>query len=230
MNVYEAFFNSIEKKILSDLPVLDSMRSKRKLKEDNSYVTEADFYIQEIIIDAISMLDQNITLVSEEIKADLEQINLTQPVVVIDPLDGTENFTSGLPEWGVGMSIFDNFQHKASCILLPELNKKLMTGQRVVSFNSRINGLSSSLSKDGLSTLSNDNEYRIMGCSMYNLYNVIKGSYLSYKNIGEVNSWDILPGINLALEHNLSVEVNEETYAGQFLQPDQKYSVKVFRR
>lgn len=68
-----------------------------------------------------------------------------------------------------------------------------------------------------------------MGCSMYNLYNVIRGSYASYENIGGVNSWDILPGINIALEHDYQVEVNEQRYAGQFLQPDQKYRVKVYR-
>lgn len=229
MNIYENFFNSIEDKIISDLPLLDSMRSMRKLKEDNSFVTEADFYVQQLVLDSISSLDIKMTLVSEEIQYDVKEINLMDPILVLDPLDGTENFTSGLPEWGVGISIFCNNEHQASCMLLPELNKKLMTGQQISYFTSRIKGLSSSLSTEGLSSLKNNNEYRIMGCSMYNLYNVIRGSYASYENIGGVNSWDILPGINIALEHDYQVEVNEQRYAGQFLQPDQKYRVKVYR-
>ena len=31
--------------------------------------------------------------------------------IVLDPIDGTDNFIAGMLEWGVGISIFKNKQH-----------------------------------------------------------------------------------------------------------------------
>ena len=150
-------------------------------------------------------------------------------IVVLDPIDGTENFTSGLPEWGIGISIYEGNKHKSSFIFIPELKLSLFSGQKIDYFQSRIDGLSSSLSKEGIQAMPISKEYRIMGCSMYNMINVVKGSYNSFTNINGVNSWDILPGVNLALEHNLEVKINEKTYKGEFLQPNQKYSISITR-
>jgi len=229
MKSYFNFFNLVEKRIIKDLPLLDSMRHMRNIKADNSFVTDADFHIQDIIIRSMQELDEKTILVSEEI--DNQEVDLTREevVVTVDPLDGTENFTSGLSEWGVGISIYKKGLHQASCILLPEMKRRLVSGQNFKSFSSRIKGLSSSISQDSLQSLTENNEYRIMGCSMYNLYNVIRGSYSSYENIGGVNSWDILPGINIALENGFRVKVNEAEYTGEFLQPNQKYRIKVYR-
>jgi myo-inositol-1(or 4)-monophosphatase len=44
-------------------------------------------------------------------------------------------------------------------------------------------------------------EFRIFGCSMYNMLSAVKGSFRSFENVNGVSCWDILPGLNLALEH-----------------------------
>lgn len=66
-----------------------------------------------------------------------------------------------------------------------------------------------------------------MGCCMYNMYNVIKGSYAEFCHLKGCFSWDILPGLNLALENNLYVEVDGQEYKGQFLAPNVRYKFRV---
>ena len=61
---------------------------------------------------------------------------------------------------------------------------------------------------------------------MYNMLNVIKGSFKTFQNNNGANSWDILPGLNIALENNLSVFVEGKEYNGEFLQPNKKYRLK----
>ena len=69
-------------------------------------------------------------------------------IAILDPIDGTENFTSGLKEWGVALSLWKNKIHYGSALYLPELNEFIISGQKIRKYNSRIVGLSSSYNKD----------------------------------------------------------------------------------
>jgi fructose-1,6-bisphosphatase/inositol monophosphatase family enzyme len=150
-------------------------------------------------------------------------------VVVIDPIDGTENFTSGLPEWGISISCYKSGEHIGSLLGAPELGRWLRTGDSVQSFQSRIRGLSSSLSREQIANIDIGHEYRIMGCCVVNMLNVISGSYLSFENQKGARSWDILAGLNLALEHGLEVEVDGNSYTGEFLDWNRKFKFKIRR-
>lgn len=206
--------------------ILKNRRAKR-LKSDDSYVTDADLLIQEIVDDYVSMNCRQHILISEEYDNSGFEYKPECSYIVVDPLDGTENFASGLKEWGVGISLFERGTHVESAIFLPELSEHLITGEPIERFESRIHGLSSSLRKEDLEFIEPGFEYRIMGCSMYNMFNVIRGSYRLFENVKGVNVWDILPGINLALEHGCHVQVNGDEYHGQFLLPNIKYRVKI---
>nr|HRY62645.1 inositol monophosphatase [Candidatus Paceibacterota bacterium] len=70
-------------------------------------------------------------------------------------------------------------------------------------------------------------EYRIMGCCVYNMYNVIKGSFAAFENPKGAYSWDIIAGLNLAAEHDLVVVVEGKKYNGEFLDPAKKYRFKI---
>ena len=210
--------------------ILSSRRSFSE-KQDGSYVSEGDLLIQELIS---SFLDEHLRsheLISEELlthnKADW---NDSGSYIVLDPIDGTENFVSGLKEWGVGISIYADGLHEESCIYLPELDEYLLTGMSITKFSSRIRGLSSSLTKDDLANVPGGYEYRIMGCSMYNMLSAIKGSFEVFENVKGVNCWDILPGLNLALEHGCQAEVDGETYHGQMLFPTKRYKIRISDR
>ena len=217
----------IEIIIRDNLDKILSLRNTKQLKEDNSYVSKGDLLCERLIKDYLMNLEDDIYLISEE--KDNDDFNFIDhpTVVVIDPIDGTENFVSGLKEWGIGVSVYHNNKHIESMIGLPELELYIKTGDKLPRYESRIYGLSSSLTKEDLLTIEEGFEYRIIGCSMYNLYNVITGSFAVFENFKGANTWDILPGINLALENGCEVIVENNKYNGEFLYPNKKYRFKV---
>ena len=217
--------------IKKNLEVILSKRSDFRKKEDGSYVSKGDLLIQSIVINKLKEILPNYYLISEEKEKEFfkKKWDKLGSFVILDPIDGTENFVSGLKEWGVGISIYQSGQHIESCIFLPELNEYLITGMKIKKLKSRIIGLSSSLTKKDLSNLPYDEsfEYRIIGCSMYNTLKAVKGSFKVFENVKGVNCWDILPGLNLALEHSCDVFVDEKPYKGQMLFPVKKYKIKI---
>lgn len=222
--------HGIYNEVLSHLDEIVSLRSAKMLKSDNTFVSRGDILCQEIIFNYLDRSLDDFVLISEE--ADFTELPVEAPkrIITIDPIDGTENFVSGLKEWGIGVSIYSNGIHEQSMIALPELGLSLFTGDAVEEIRgSRICGLSSYMSSGDFSGLDESYEYRIMGCCMYNMYNVIKGSYNRFVHLKGAYSWDILPGINLALEHGLNVTIDGTPYNGEFLKPGIKYRFVVTR-
>lgn len=72
------------------------------LKEDFSVVTEADLSADQMITEAIRKNYPNDGLISEELQPEIGSAN--SAVWVVDPLDGTTNFSLGLPIWGVSIA------------------------------------------------------------------------------------------------------------------------------
>ena len=205
------------------------LRDKFILKQDKSYVSEGDLLVDKIVYDYYSNNYPDHEIISEEVAfSSNKKWDKQGNYIIVDPIDGTENFVSGLREWGVGICIYTNGKHEASCIYLPELNEVVISGQPLKKFKSRIVGLSSSLNSEDLIQLPKEGfEYRIIGCSMYNMLAAIKGSFVRFENVKGVNCWDILPGLNLALEHGLTCYVDDKPYNGEILFPTQKYRIKI---
>lgn len=222
-----ALYCSIKKSLKAVMPELQLLKQERTLKDDSSYVTKGDLLIQELIREMIIRHDPEATLISEEDKESHRTMDYKGSIYVLDPVDGTENFTSGLPEWGVSLSHYKGGQHVASMIACPELNLWLSSGEEWQRFRSRIRGLSSSLGKKEFDQLENGYEYRIIGCCVYNMLCVLRGSFYSFENPKGVNTWDILGGLNLALEKGLSVTVEGMPYQGEFLPPNRKYRFRI---
>ncbi|MDH4460940.1 MAG: inositol monophosphatase family protein [Flectobacillus sp.] len=216
--------------IITNLDEILSKRTKKILKEDNSYVTEGDLFCESLVKTFLRTNYSEYGLVSEE-SPEENSINWKKDkVFILDPIDGTENFTSGLKEWGVALCVYENGKHKESMLALPELDCYLKTGDSFQKFESRIAGISSSLTKEDILKLEPGFEYRIIGCAVYNMYNVVTGSFYSFENPKGAKVWDIIPGLNLALENGLSVTVNNQEYHGELLDPNQKYIFKIQNR
>lgn len=214
--------------IMSNLPKILSMRNTGRLKSDNTFVSDGDLLCQRLIFDYLKQNVNDYVVFSEESINDISSIKSSKLIITIDPIDGTENFVSGLKEWGVGISIYEGCNHLQSMISLPELKVCLCTGDTIERIeNSRICGLPSYMKAQDFASLDDSMEYRIMGCCMYNMYNVIRGSYRSFFHLKGCFSWDLLPGVNLALEHGLKVLINGDEYHGEFLKPGVKYCVAV---
>lgn len=222
MNYIEKICNAIAEH-LSDIL---SLRNQKQQKTDGSFVSKGDLLVQEVVFNYCKEHLPEYALISEEFAPfDGVEWDDNGSYVVLDPIDGTENFVSGLKEWGVGISVYEQGKHKASCIYLPELDELAITGTPQPRYQSRIHGLSSSLTKKDIEALPEGFEYRIIGCSMYNMLAAVRGSYARFENVKGVNCWDILPGLNLALENNVAAYVDGEPYQGQILFPTRKYKI-----
>lgn len=72
------------------------------LKEDHSVVTEADLSADQLITQAIQRKYPADKLISEELQPTIGEVDAA--VWVVDPLDGTTNFSLGMPIWGVSIA------------------------------------------------------------------------------------------------------------------------------
>jgi len=220
------FLNSIEFEIKDNLKKILSLRNDRTQKEDMSFVTLGDLMINQIIYNQAVLHLEDFVIISEE---NINQSISDQSgyIIIVDPIDGTENFTSGLPQWGVSVSCYFDGTHQASLLGCPEMNIWIRSGQLYSKYFSRIAALSSSLSIEELAKATQGYEYRVTGCCVYNMINVIRGSFKSFENPKGAKSWDIIGGLNIALENKLEVIVNDEQYKGQYLPADRKYKFRI---
>ncbi|WP_311950144.1 inositol monophosphatase family protein [Halomonas piscis] len=219
----------IVNKINYHLDEILSLRQDYEKKADDSFVSKGDLLVQSLVFGIVRELLPKHKLISEELAPFIDsQFDPCGSYIVLDPIDGTENFISGLREWGVGVSIYTDGKHDASLIFLPELNEYQYTGMSIKRYKSRVIGLSSSLTKSDLNNLPNGGcEFRIIGCSMYNMLSAVKGSFVRFENVKGVNAWDVLPGLNLAIEHGVYAEVDGKPYTGEILFPTKKYCIKL---
>lgn len=215
--------------VRDNLPQTLSLRRDIVWKPDGSPVTRADYLHEEIIGGFLRDRLPGVLLIAEESYqpgADLSG----RWVAILDPIDGTENFCSGLREWGVALSIWHEGRHAGSALMLPELGDAILSGQKVDTYASRIVGLSSSYNAEIGEIISGHPESRIMGCAVYNLYNVIRGSFARFVNPKGAYCWDLQAGISLAAENGCEAFLEGDLYRGQLLDPNKRHRVDIRHR
>lgn len=206
-----------------------STRHEVSYKPDGSPVTKSDELMERLIREHLEQALPGLEFIGEE-SFDFQQPSQSGYLAILDPIDGTENFCSGLKEWGVSLGIWRAGVHQGSLLMMPELGETLMTGDRIAYANSRITGLSSSFNEAIVDALRQATEYRVTGCAVYNLMNVIRGSFSRFINPKGAYVWDLLPGLMLASEHGCHIEVNKVTFHGQVLDPTQRHCVDIQHR
>ncbi len=215
--------------VFSSLPHIQSMRYDVAWKPDGSPVTKADKWLENEIRFLLEKQIPDLVFIGEE---SWEKGGIPESgwVAVLDPIDGTENFCSGLKEWGTSLSIWYDKTHVGSMLMMPELGEVMVSGDVPRIPSSRIVGFSSSYHHDIGQGIAEHPESRIMGCAVYNLFNVIRGSYARFINPKGARSWDLLAGLMLACEAECNIIVNGQVYDGRFLEPDQRYRVDIQHR
>jgi myo-inositol-1(or 4)-monophosphatase len=97
------------------------------LKPDKTVVTAADLAADELITRKIKANFPQDAVVSEESSHFL--LDNQSPTWVIDPLDGTTNYSLGLPIWGISIARLINGQPDLGVVFFPRLNE-LYTARR----------------------------------------------------------------------------------------------------
>lgn len=91
------------------------------LKEDYSVVTEADLAADQMIAEAVQREYPGDTLISEELQPSIGEVN--SATWIVDPLDGTTNFSLGMPIWGVSIARIVNGWPAVAAIYFPVLDE-----------------------------------------------------------------------------------------------------------
>jgi len=95
-----------------------------RLKTDNTIVTDVDHAIEDRLLDKIAEHYPNHSVLSEEGRL---KTNNSKYLWIIDPIDGTRAFASGLPFWAISIGIFYDRKPHAGFLFLPE-TKELYWG------------------------------------------------------------------------------------------------------
>jgi myo-inositol-1(or 4)-monophosphatase len=92
-----------------------------KLKRDFSLVTEADIAADHEIRDALTAAYPGDAIISEELAPGSG--NDHRRTWIVDPLDGTTNFSLGLPHWGVSIARFEDGLPAVAALYFPVLDE-----------------------------------------------------------------------------------------------------------
>lgn len=220
---------SVADLVIASLPRILVGRSEVTWKADGSPVTAADTYVEGLVRDFLMARIPDLSFVGEESFGEASSLQ-GRFLALLDPIDGTENFCSGLKEWGTSFGLWCEGRHLGSLLLLPELGDRLMSGERIARHRSRISGFSSSYCDEIGEAIAATRESRIFGCAVYNLYNVARGAFSRFSNPKGAYAWDLLPGVMLCLEQGCDVSVDGSRFDGRFLDPHRRYSVDIRHR
>lgn len=229
-NDFRNLMYDLIKLIYDNMERIQETRYEFEVKADGSPVTPSDILIEKLIYQLVNDRISEVTFIGEENFFETDSYNFDGFIAILDPIDGTENFCSGLKEWGISFTLWNGKTHIGSLLFLPELGEYLMTGDNFNPVRSRIRGFSSSMCDEILEGMRSTQESRLMGCAVYNLYNVVRGAFARFTNPRGAYSWDLLPGLMLAREHNCDIEVEGKPYNGEFLEPGKKYRVDIRHR
>ena len=107
--------------------VISSVGSSYAVYEKESsrdYATDIDILVEKKISEYLIKSMPGIPVVGEELTSDLYSDNIPSKFWVIDPIDGTANFSRNVPLFGVCIALIEDGQAIASGISFPLLQEK----------------------------------------------------------------------------------------------------------
>lgn len=222
---YKEEFNMIyEKMIKVNELIKKKNQTKITKKQDKTFVTESDLFIENFLINEITAIYPNDNFVSEEGNSLNSIKNRTW---IIDPIDGTHHYMKNSIFWGTQVAFIDNGVVQFSIIYLPKLKEIYYA----------LNGIGSFLNHKKICLCDNleFEQCNVEFCgSVYKNYEekerILKALVLNEKkvaNVMHINScciaftnlisgrtdalilstkkpWDILPGIFILKEYGIN--------------------------
>lgn len=188
-------------------------------KADSTLVTHADLAADQLITAAITRQYPNDLILSEE--SNTQSKDQDDAIWVIDPLDGTTNFSLGLPIWGVSIArVVNGYPQTAACYF-PMLNELYSAQFGEGAF---FNHQSLATKKPGVSQISsffaccsrtaryyNVNlryKTRILGAATYNLCCVARSAAIVSMEVTP-KIWDLAAGWLILKEAGGAVDIFE---------------------
>ena len=213
----------------ADLALQHSHKVEPRWKDSKSYVTDADLAVQKLLVAWLQQHYPTDGLIAEE-------EHLRQPPTVggrtwvIDPIDGTAAFASGLPVWGIGLALIEHGIAVAGFFAEPVSGTRFwaLRGQGAFRNGTRLavrapgrmgresNLLSHSrLHQAGMPARAYPGKVRSLGSTIAHLCYAAAG-FCDAALLARVHIWDIAPGMLMLQEsggelrylHGESVELD----------------------
>ena len=104
---------------------------ERELKSDGSFVTEADLATQQRIKQQLSQQWPDTLFLGEEMTEQEQRdlLSLSQPVWILDPLDGTSNFAAGIPYFSVALALVEQGEVSLGLVYDPLRDECFIAGK-----------------------------------------------------------------------------------------------------
>ena len=195
------------KKFYNEIINLNNIFTKRKIiakyKKDNTLVTNLDVLIEKkiksIIIRFFPDIQQIISEESFSLK-NFKQINFNESFAIFDPIDGTENFASGLQMYGQMISVRSLKHGSVDIINIPSLNlflhnKMFSNFKKKYKFN--LISLSSKSLMNNKKIFKNTDNYRVFGSSAYSFAMILEGKIQKIIYSQGAKIWDYYTGLAL---------------------------------
>ena len=126
--------NSLDSKQIKSINELIDIVGERQLKDfgqissdikpDGTLITDCDRWSDQTIVDGIKKITYNKEgVLSEE---GSKKVPNSAAFWVVDPLDGTTNFSAGIPYWSISIARFINGEPEIAFLDIPALNQRLI--------------------------------------------------------------------------------------------------------
>lgn len=113
-NFYQLSKTQVNKFLLLSKWSLGRLIHDAREKSKGDWVTHFDLKISEIIQQTMFDLQMPHYLLSEENWQEKDVIDFNQPLVILDPIDGTSGFRKGLKEFCLSLAVMENGQMVSS--------------------------------------------------------------------------------------------------------------------
>jgi myo-inositol-1(or 4)-monophosphatase len=208
-----------------------------RLKEDYSIVTEADVAADHLIADAIGRTFPQDAIVSEELAP--TSSSGSRCTWIVDPLDGTTNFSLGVQHWGVSIARCDEEGPDVSALCFPALGELFVASRgggatlngeparvRVPAAPRQVGMIASCARTPRHFHVNVPMKVRVFGSAAYTLALVAKGSAaIGVETTPKI--WDIAAGWLLVREAGGEIETTDGSVPFP-LATDREYAARSF--
>jgi len=93
------------------------------IKADGTLITNCDRWSDATIVQELSAIAEQEGVLSEE---GCQKVPDSSAYWIVDPLDGTTNFSAGIPYWAISIARFVNGEPQTAFLEVPALNKRIL--------------------------------------------------------------------------------------------------------
>ena len=181
-------------------------RTNPTLRFDHDLITEADLAVQEYIHKEVLAVYPKHKFLGEEGAVVPRNVDLGDPLWVVDPVDGSASFCSGMPIWGVSIAVFDGGKPVLGVIYLPVVNElySALAGASAMLNDREISSREETLDNESLlltysrfhSDFKSDfsGKIRALGSTAAHIAYVARGAACG-AILGRIHVWDVAAGM-----------------------------------